>query len=555
VCDSRSLLFRDEILSATGGAGVNVVVNALTGDAVDASLSLLRAGGYFVELGKRELRSPEELSRAFPGVRYVAFDLFDKIDRDPGTYAAAFAELARQLESGRLVPLPSVSFPHTRAVDAFRLMTRAGHIGKILLAFPRRNRHVMTVRSDATYLITGGTGAVGLETASWLVQRGARSVVLASRRAPNARAAERIATLREMGAEIVWRAADLTSMESVRGLVAECGSSGLPLRGVVHAAGLLDDGLLADLTPPRFAAPFGPKVIGAWHLAQCLDADSLDFLFLYSAAGSLIDPAGQSNYASANAVIDALAAYLRESGYPATSVAWGLWQDGMAMQLTSSQVGRWHAQGLRPIGGGVAAALLDRVLTTDRATVVPLLIDWPRHFAGRADPDPLVFELGAQVRGRPASESLVSERLRALPVQRRQAALRDYLIQCVGRVLGRGDLEEVGPNRPLRDLGLDSLMAVELRNTLTRELGCPLSATLAFDYPDVPALTVHLGTLLFGATQLPPEREKAGTLTAAEPVELGDDVDGAIAAMTDEEAERQLLEELSVGSADMGVRS
>jgi acyl transferase domain-containing protein/NADPH:quinone reductase-like Zn-dependent oxidoreductase/acyl carrier protein len=538
VYDSRSIAFREEILADTSGAGVDVVLNSLAGGTIDAGLAVVRRGGCFVELGKRDVRTAQDVERAL-GVRYIAFDLFDELDRDATPHAAALAELSAAFENGSLTPLPWVRFPHTRAADAFRLMARAGHTGKILLSFPTRVRRA-SIRAEATYLITGGTGEVGLATAAWLVARGARSLVLTSRRPPSGRAAERVADWRAAGVDVRWHEVSLGDADSVRALIAACGETGLPLRGVVHAAGALDDGLLTDLDAQRFAVPFTPKVAGALNLAAHLVSGSLDFLLLYSAAGSLLDPAGQGNYAAANAVIDALAAGLRSAGHPATSVAWGLWQGGMAAQLDAAHVQRWHAQGLRPIGAEVAAALLDQVLASDCDVVVPLLIEWPRYFAGRADADPLLSGLRGATAATPAAGSSAG-RLRALPAHRQQNGLREFLLECVARVLGRSDLAEAGPDRPLRDLGMDSLMAVELRNLLTRELGHSFSATLAFDYPDVPALVVHIAPILFGAAAAP-------TAPEAETGLPGSDTDAAITteimAMTDAEAERELLEEL-----------
>lgn len=547
VSDSRSSQFHDEILAATNGAGVDVVVNSLAGAAVNAGLSLLRRGGWFIELGKREIRAVDDVARAYPGVRYAAFDLFDEIDRDPGPYHAAFGRITAELGDGKLKPLPHVMFERESAGGAFRLMQRAAHTGKILLSFPRRRTDVPVVRSDGTYLITGGTGAVGLATAAWLVGRGAGSIVLASRSLPHA-AEARIEALRAVGANIEWRQVDLTDAASVQQFIAAFKSADRRLRGVVHAAGVLNDGLLHEQDAERFMTPFGPKLAGAWNLVRALDPIALDFLLLYSAAGSLLDPAGQGNYAGANAAVDAFAAHLRGSGYPAQSIAWGLWEGGMAANLSAAQSKRWTAQGLRAITQDSAAALLDGILAADHANVVPLLIDWTHHFRQRADVDPIVSAMRPKATHSTGPAAGVADQLRAQPLHLRHATLRDYLLQHIGRVLGREDLEQAGADRPLRDLGLDSLMAVDLRNTLTRELGQPLSVTLAFDYPDLPSLVDYVGGLLFGSEMAKADMAAHAETTTRMPVV--DDTAVVIAGMSDEDAERLLLEELSALGAD-----
>ncbi len=547
--DSRSLSFREAVLDATGGEGVDVVVNSLTDEAVDAGLDLLPRGGVFVELGKRDVRDASVVAERWSGVEYHTFDLFDEIDAHPGDQAESWKSIRSGMEEGRLSALPMEVFPRARVGDAFRFMSRAEHVGKIVLHVSDR-REPASVRPDATYLVTGGTGGVGLATARWLVDRGAGAVVLSSRTPPEGDAADTIEELQATGAEVRWIAANLDDPDDVRRLVAQTGDDERPLRGVVHAAASLDDGLLEDLDPARYATPFRAKVGGTVHLTRALEPDRLDFLLLYSAAGSLLDPAGQGNYAAANATLEALAHQLNRRGWPATAVAWGLWDRGMAGRLDAAGLRRWTGLGLQPIDSATAPGLLDAVLAQGRASVVPVLLDRARFLREAGHLDPLFDGLRRSGESGPKERpGAVADELRRLPDRRRGRALRGHLMDRLARVTGI-ERHELSMERPFRDQGMDSLMAVELRNTLTRDMGISLSSTIAFDHPDVPSLADHLAGLLFG--------DSGGdgvSQTPGEPVDAAPEVDPEIASLSDEEAERLLLEELEGMSGGTGFDS
>ena len=538
--DSRSLSFRDDILAATDGEGVDSVLNSLTDEAIDASLELLIGGGTFIELGKRDLRDAGDVADAWSGVRYRSFDLFDEIDRDADAQHAAWDEVRRAVDAGEISPLSKQVFPRARIEHALRFMSRAEHVGKIVLHVSDR-REPVDVRADGAYLVTGGTGGVGMATARWLVSRGAGRVVLASRSEPSGEAAGTLDTLRADGADVRWIGADLEDLEAVRELVTRASEGDLSIRGVVHAAGVLDDGLLADLGPERFRVPFGPKVTGAIHLARCLEPTALDFLLLCSAAGSLLDPAGQGNYAAANHALEALGRELVEAGWPVTSLAWGLWDGGMAGKDAGAVQRRWSEMGLGAIGSDTAPALLDAILGSGQPSLVPALLNRHRLLQEASHLGPLLDGIrGLESRGPETRPGAVMAELRSLPSHRRPAGLRRHIAARLARVLGVPK-DSIAIDRPFRDQGMDSLMAVEIRNVLTRDFGVALSSTLAFDHPDIPAMAAHLSPILFGEDggERAPEGDDApdGPAPAL-------DIDPGIASLSDEEAERLLLEEL-----------
>ena len=331
VFDSRSLSFSAaEIRQLTGGAGVDVVLNSLAGEFIAASFSVLAQGGCFLELGKRDIWLVEQAGRLRPDARYVPYDLGTEAKADPAMLASLMSELIAALESGELPPMPARVFEFDEARDALRLMAQARHTGKLVLRAPQLSADsraaAALVRDDATYLITGGLGALGVRTARWLVDKGARHLVLVGRHAPGAEAAVLIQECERRGARIVVRAADVGELAPMRALFAEITRTMPPLRGVVHAAGALSDGVLLQQDWERWQSALTGKAHGARVLDELTRTLGLDFFVLYSAAGLLLGAAGQGPYAAANAELDAIAHARRSCGLPALSVAWGMWR-------------------------------------------------------------------------------------------------------------------------------------------------------------------------------------------------------------------------------------
>lgn len=537
--DSRSTAFAEQVMRLTGGAGVHVVLNSLAGDFIPAGLSIVAPGGWFLELGKRDIWSPQAVADRYPAVRYRAYDFGEEAHARPALLGPLLADVLDGLRQGSLSPLPVTAFALKDAADAFRFMAQARHIGKIVLRMPAGE--APQVQREATYLVTGGLGALGLHTARWLVAAGARHLVLLGRNAPSAVAREAVEVLRERGVQVRVVAADAADMSAMAVLFATLTQELPPLRGIVHAAGALDDGIVVRQTWARCAAVLRNKVRGAQVLHELTRDLPLDFFVLYSAAGQWLGASGQCAYAAANAQLDALAQVRRAQGLPALSVAWGAWaQGGMATQLTASGHDPWRERGLGLIEPDHGFAQLERLLGEGATHAVVLPIDWTRFLARL--PEGLDAGLFAALAGRaadrqapvaPAEVSVVGH-LRALPAGQRHAALIEHLAERAVHVLGLETGTVIDPHRVLKDLGLDSLMAVELRNALTRSMGKPLPATLLFDYPHLTALANYL-TRVFG---------------------LGDEAPGlqplapqdGLNEMSDEEAEALLLQELSGGT-------
>ena len=541
VLDSRSLSFAKDVMALTRGAGVDVVLNSLAGEAIAAGLSILAPYGRFVEIGRRDIyrNAPMGLAPFRGNLSYSALDLERMCHERPEVVGALLRDLMRRVADGELEPLPVRVFPISQVTDAFRYMAEARHIGKIALSLAPDDVRVapvipapVEVRPDATYLITGGLGALGLTMAGALVDWGARHLALVGRRAPGAAVRGAIAALESRGAHVLTIQADVAEPGQVERALAEVRRRMPPLRGVIHAAGVLDDATLLQMTGEQIRAVMAPKAAGAWALHAATERDPLDLFVMFSSASALLGLAGQANYAAANAFQDALARHRRRLGRPALSIGWGPWAEvGMAADR-SDRGGRLAALGLGSLTRGEGVEAFRRLLGGARAYVAVMALDVEAWCGAQAGPaNPLLDRLRASgergsVPGAPAGGLL--DALRAAPAATRQPMLLEHVRGRVARIL-RLELSHVDRDAPLKSLGLDSLMTLELRNRLEADLGLRLSATLVWNYPTVAALAGHLAEAL---------RLEAPAAAASIPASDHDLSSVPVAVRLDEELER-----------------
>jgi NAD(P)-dependent dehydrogenase (short-subunit alcohol dehydrogenase family)/acyl carrier protein len=393
---------------------------------------------------------------------------------------------------GEYEPLPLRSFPLTEAVAAFRFMANARHTGKIVLRPETQPR----ITANGTYLVTGGYGALGLVVARWLANRGAGRVVLVGRNAPGAAARK---VIEELGPCIVERQGDVASREQLRRLLDSLDALP-PLRGVVHAAGVLDDGAVSQQSWERYERVLAPKAAGAWELHEATAGSPLDFFVLFSSVASVLGSAGQSNYAAANALLDGLAAFRRSGGLHAISINWGPWAEaGMAAALRDRDQRRRERAGLELITPEDGLAALDHVVDGSSPHQVAVLpVRWER-LPAEARAMPLLAKVLAEhpADGRRAateagSPGLVRRQLEGAPAIGRGDLLIAHLRDQVSRVLALDAAHPPGIREGLTDLGMDSLMAVELRNRLQVSLACSLPSTVIFEHPTIEALASYL---------------------------------------------------------------
>ncbi|MFH9074525.1 type I polyketide synthase [Streptomyces alboflavus] len=499
IASSRTLDFEASVLAASDGQGVDVVLNSLAREFVDASLRLLPRGGRFVEMGKTDLRDPDAVADAHPGVEYRNFDL---AELSPERVREMLAEVLALFEQGVLSPLPVRAWDVRRAPEAFRYLSQARHVGKVVLTLPP------VFEARGTVLVTGALGGLGRVVARHLAERhGVRDLLLVSRRGADTPGADEVRSeLEELGAAVTIAACDVADRAALAGLIDSVRDD---LSAVVHVAGVVDDGVITSLTPERLDTVLRPKVDAAVNLNELTAGLDLSAFVLFSSAAGVLGSAGQANYAAANAFLDALAQHRRAQGLPATSLAWGLWADqgGMAGALADEDIDRMNRAGVAALSADEGLALLDASLAQPDGALVPmkLHLDTLRRQFG-ADVPPLFRSLirgGGRTRrvvesGPAAAGTSLADQLTALAPENRERALLDLVRAQVAAVLGYASGEDVAPTKAFKELGFDSLTSVELRNRLNAATELRLPASLVFDYPTPVALARYLGTEILG---------------------------------------------------------
>ncbi|OKH23568.1 polyketide synthase [Hydrococcus rivularis NIES-593] len=529
IMNSRTLDFAEKVMSITQGEGVDIVLNSLAGEFIPKSLSVLSARGRFIEIGKNDVWDAKQVARLKPDISYFLVDLVQVTQQQPDLIQSILCQLMQQFQAGNLKPLLYKVFSRDRVVDAFRYMQQAKHIGKIVVS---QNSEF---RNDSAYLITGGLSGIGLQVARWMVDRGARNLVLVGRSGASQAARKTISQLEKAGARVDVVQADVSNTEDV----ARIFSSSLPLRGIIHAAGILDDGVLVQQSWERFQQVMAPKVQGAWNLHLATQNYPLDFFVMFSSAASVVGCAGQANYCAANAFLDALAHYRRSLGLPGLSINWGSWSSvGMAARLAERDRDRLAQQGITAIQPEQGLQILEELLACDITQISVLPIDWSAFL--KQLPNDEAFSFFKEVMS--ASEEKIQQRskflqqLEAATTSDRNGLLIDCIRSHIARILGIEPPESIDIDRGLTELGMDSLSSVELRNKLQTSLQCTLPSTLIFDYPTIAAIADYLDKTILSPTSSKVERETRG-----------EDRNSAIAEiqrLSEEEAEAMLFDEL-----------
>lgn len=513
VYDSRTTDFAEQILADTGGAGVDVVLNSLTSEGfIEATLKATAQNGRFAEIAKRDIWTTEQMAEARPDIAYEIVALDTVMFTEPDRIRDLLTEVSDGLARGEWTPLPAEIYPLTEARTAFRRMQQARHIGKIVCQLP----NPLQPRPDRSYLITGGLGAIGLHTAAYLAQLGAGDIVLTSRRAPDEDAQRLIADITDRyKCRIHVFAADVGEESEVATLLERIRAELPPLAGVAHLAGVLDDALLGQQTVERFQKTLAPKAFGACHLDRLTADDDLDFFIVSSSVSSLFGSPGQSNYATANALLDGLVAQRRAHGLPATGINFGPWAQG-GMASSEAAVANISAQGLIPLEPSAALSALAEVVANGTGQAAVIKANWQRaaKVLGSSRPPILDLVLPSAV-GEVVGDSEVLKQLLEIPVPQRAGFVTEFLQKEVQNFL-RLASPPAATSRFL-DLGTDSLMAIELRNRLHSQFGgkFTLNATAVFDYPTIGGLAEYLVGQLPDAEPVEPAPAEAAASEAA----------------------------------------
>jgi acyl transferase domain-containing protein/NADPH:quinone reductase-like Zn-dependent oxidoreductase/NADP-dependent 3-hydroxy acid dehydrogenase YdfG/acyl carrier protein len=535
IASSRTSEFAARFATAAAG-GIDVVLNSLTGELLDASLALLAPGARFIELGKSDVRDAAEVHARHEGALYRAFDLLTDIG--PEQIQRMLTALVERFASGELSLPPRRCWDVRHARAAFAHVANARHVGKVVLTLPPR------LREGGTTVITGGTGGLGRVIARHLVtEHGVRHLVLASRRGADAPGARELRDeLATLGAEVSLARCDVADPDAVRALL-ESVPAEHPLTAIVHAAGVLDDATITATTAEQLDAVLRAKVDGAIVLHELTAASPPDLFVSFSSVMGTMGGAGQAGYAAANHYLDALAHRQRAAGRHGLSLPWGPWAQptGMTSALSAADRARMARSGLVALDNVQACALFDAALMSPDAVSYPVRFD-AEALARLGDQLPGLLRrlapsrrsAGRGAAGReagtaPADSPSGRLALAPAPLSEGLAAedpeqARRWLFQLVATnaavVLGQADAGSIRPQLPFKSLGFDSLTSVELRNRLSAETGVRLPSTLLFDYPTPAALVSMLEEQLVGRPRPAPEPDPDGQ-DLSELVELG----------------------------------
>ncbi|SEF79494.1 Acyl transferase domain-containing protein [Saccharopolyspora kobensis] len=529
VMNSRTLDFADQLLEATEGRGVDIVLNSLSNDFVPASARCLAEGGRFVELGKIGIWSPEQMRERRPDVEYHNFDLSElpaaELDSVTGKVLRIVADGVR---AGEISPPPTTSYSLDEVEEAFGVLSRGANIGKLVLDLtadaPAEEKPVR-IGQDETYLITGGLGALGEVTAGRLAAAGARRIALVGRREIDEQRRAELAARLGPDVQLSVHRADIASESDVAALLAELPA---PLGGVVHAAGVLADAPVAKQTWESMREVFAAKIDGSWLLHRAVaDLPSVRFFVTYSSISAVLGAAGQANYAAANAFMDTLMAWRRAAGSPALSVNWGPWAEvGMAAKLSEQQIRGIAGRGIQLVEPGEAMRALLKALGRPAAQAVVGKFDWGAYTANL----PWDNQLFSRVRPETVTvaDTIDPGALIGMGADERAKAITGIVREKVAQVLRFDSAGEVDSNARFVELGLDSLAAVELKNALEAATRVPLPTSIVFDHPSIGALARFIDS------QVAPDDAPVQEDQAAR------DDDGDVQAMSDAEADAEL---------------
>jgi NADPH:quinone reductase-like Zn-dependent oxidoreductase/NADP-dependent 3-hydroxy acid dehydrogenase YdfG len=464
VYDSRSLAFGEQILRDTRGLGIDVVLNSLTGEGfIATSLSCLKKGGVFLEIGKINVYSEIDMATARPDLAYHLIEIDQRMKEDPEVIQHELQSILALFSKGELSPLPMTVYPVTQAMAAFHYLQQSKHIGKVVLNRPMPFRY----QPDASYLITGGTGGLGLELAKHLIDQGVKYIALTSRSVLSEAVTEWISNQQSNGIIITHYQADVADKKALKKVLKDLVKIDYPLKGIFHAAGLIQDGLLSQLSEADFEAVLSPKVQGSLNLDELSQGLNLDCFVLFSSVSSLFGNAGQSNYSAANAFMDGLAVQRRSKGLVATSIHWGAF-GGVGMAKGLEDV--YRSTGMIPLLAESAFGVLDDLLTTRHPEITVMSMDWSR----------------SNLYNNPYFNALVSKKtisqgeFQGTPEVKQERILSNQINQVLAKILNNTADESMDSHQGFLELGMDSLKMIEFKNSLQHWVNMNKSKSLSY---------------------------------------------------------------------------
>ncbi|WP_230253331.1 type I polyketide synthase [Rhodopirellula halodulae] len=505
VFNSRTTQFADDIRRTFGGEGVDVVLNSLPGDAIPKSLGVLNAYGRFLEIGKTDIYQDRKVG-LLPfqdNLSYHAIDLDRVLRQRPTKIEKLWNELSEKVDSGELQPIACTEFDQTEMVETFRYMAQRKNIGKVItrmatgVDLDSGESESSTQTELGSVLITGGTGAIGLKLAQRLVEDGHRSLALLSRREPSAEVASAIDSIRasadSVNIEVVQ--GDVGRLESLQAALTSLPATMPPIRHVYHAAGVLRDGLLMDMTDEQLRVPFQPKVQGGWNLHEATKNLPLESFVMFSSIAACLGSPGQANYAAANSFLDGLADYRRGMGLPATSIAWGPWAES-GMAATEDRSSQLQSRGMRLLPAEACFETMQEVVDAGDRYVAVMDVDWPAMIQSMRRTRPFFAEFADQAtadseRSTDQVDHEFRGQIAGLNEDDRSERLREYFATELARLMG-WEAEQIDVKQKLSELGMDSLIAMELKNNLEQRLAITIPMSALVESPSINSLVSHV---------------------------------------------------------------
>ena len=557
VIDSRRGDFAEAVMKLTDRRGVDVVLNALAGEAIPMGLSCLAEFGRFIEIGKRDIyqnsRIPLRPLRRNASFHVVAMDAV--FAGDESLTREMLTEISDLVGQGILHPLPFRAFPANNVGAAFRLMAAGKHIGKVVVSLPetflpRRGEPMapkFEIKSDGCYLITGAFGGFGKVLANWLVRGGARHLVLSSRSGASTPDAEAfVSSLRDRGVVVQILKTDAGSPNDIGRLFTDIQQNGQPLRGVFHLAMFIDDGPLAALNRERMASVLGPKALGAWLLHERTRDMALDCFVMFSSVSSIFGNPAQGNYAAANAFLDSLAHHRHSLGLPALTLNWGV-LGGEGYVARNERVAEFLGkQGVSALSPGEVISILESSLSAGNTQIAAIRVDWAKwktFFRGMQG-NPLLERIFASVEGRETNGGTTDwrNRIESAAPEDKETVIAQAVREVVGSVL-RVRPDTLRDDQPLTDLGLDSLMGVEIENSLEAAIGVALPPTSLMRARTIGQIASLIDGHV-GGTAPPPAAPAAAPITVADPARSTVEVD--LDALSNEQIDQLLGDEQNI---------
>jgi len=517
VLNSRTLDFADEIMEITEGKGIDVVLNSLAGEAIDKNFSILKPFGRFLELGKRDFMENTQIGlRPFRNnIAYYGIDADQIIAKQPELAKNLFSEIMELFESGYFRPLTHVVYPASDIASAFRLMQHSGHIGKIVVTIKDEigtvvddqeiQQHVQ-LNDKASYLITGGMSGFGLATARWLIDRGARHLILLGRRTVQEAGIEKnIDDMNLAGVKVTSKQCDVSDPMALQKVLRDIEESHPPLKGIVHAAMVLDDSTIRTMTEESMMKVFKPKIQGAWNLHQLTINLDLDFFILYSSATTYIGNPGQGSYVAANHYLESLARYRKAQGLPALAIAWDAIMDSGYLARNEELRETFRKRlGVKGINTNQAFREMDKAIISGMTEASVLNANWPAmkrllpiissptyHSLTHAITDDDTYENSQDIMD--IIEGLSKEEVHIL--------ITNMLTDELAKIL-QLPAEKVEQNRSIQDLGVDSLMAMELVSAIENRFSIEIPIMAMSDNSTVDSIAARITRILTGDKSL-----------------------------------------------------